>query len=109
MVGSEGTVTIPLKAYYWKCIDSSCVWTQFESGNIAPGYVHWVSGTGKFFYKATMSGAGKGTQVSMAINLAPMACGACNDGTCQCGHMPAADLCADHRGVDTGLGCLQQQ
>ena len=53
-----------------------------------------------------------GNNVWHAWNLteAPsFTCGACNDGSCQCGVGTPDSLCASHRGNNPTLGCVQQQ
>jgi hypothetical protein len=110
MVGSEGSVAAPHITYWWKCSFGSCWWEPLSSANVSPGSYHWVSsdnGT-KFYFKATLDGAGGGTQVSMAISNGPYTCAVCNDGACQCGYNIPDNLCSSHNGVDPAYGCIVQ-
>ena len=53
-----------------------------------------------------------GNNVSHSWNLTEatsFTCGACNDGSCQCGVGTPDSLCASHRGNNPTLGCVQQQ
>src|SRR5262249_4950598 len=75
MVGSEGSVAAPHIAYWWKCSGGSCWWETLLSATVSPGYYHWISGGGGWFYfKGTLTGAGGNTQVSMAITDGPYQC-----------------------------------
>jgi len=107
-IGSEGTVTIPHNALYWKCSGGSCSWSVFYTVMLPPGGWTWITGGGLFYYKSTISGAGSGTQVSMAINDAPYQCAHCNDGSCQCGYMDGNNLCSGHGGNNPSIGCTMQ-
>ena len=107
MIGSEGTAVVPFDGQYWNCSGGSCVWTTFYSMMLSPGWYGWIWGTGLYYYKGTLSGAGGGTQISMAITDAPYECAHCNDGSCQCGYMDANDLCSAHKGNNPNVGCSQ--
>jgi hypothetical protein len=75
MVGSEGTVNATMTGYYWYCACTTpfciggptCYWIQHWQGIVLPG--HWVSlhtTTDNSFLKWDLTGAGGGTQVSLA-------------------------------------------
>jgi hypothetical protein len=57
--------------------------------------------------------AAGGAHVAQGYNFVlphpPYGCSHCNDGSCQCGYGTGADLCANHRGDDPKIGCIQQQ
>jgi hypothetical protein len=108
-VGSEGSVAAPHIAYWWKCSGGSCWWETLNYGYVSPGWYHWITGSGGWFYfKSTLTGAGGGTQVSMAIADGPYQCVHCFDGSCQCGYNVPDNLCAGHNGPDYSIGCIAQ-
>jgi hypothetical protein len=105
LVGSEGTVPVTQRAYYWSCSGGGCNWVQFNAVNVFPGHYTRLASTGLFYYKSSFDGAGAGTQVSMAIQDATYQCAHCNDGSCQCGYMDGNNLCAGRGGNDPSIGC----
>jgi hypothetical protein len=110
MVGSEGGLAAPHTAFWWKCSGSSCSWEPLLSASISPGHYHQVGyGGGPFYFRSTLTGAGGGTQVSMAIADGPYDCVHCNDGSCQCGYNIPDNLCAGRGGPDFSVGCIVQQ
>jgi hypothetical protein len=57
--------------------------------------------------------AAGGAHVAQGYNFVvphpPYSSAHCNDGSCQSGYGTPAELCANHKGNDPTIGCIQQQ